>query len=75
LDSGFRAGCNGHNQPIVKTLGNSHTVVKRESAQIGAFETTSDMKFLVNDAKMDAVIYGPGCLKNAHSIDEYVPIE
>ncbi|GBC75714.1 Acetylornithine deacetylase [archaeon HR06] len=35
----------------------------------------TDMRNFVNDAKIPAVTFGPGGLKEAHSIDEYVEIK
>lgn len=35
---------------------------------------TTDQRNLVNDANIPAVIWGPGSLKQAHTVDEYVKI-
>ncbi|MEM3191195.1 MAG: M20/M25/M40 family metallo-hydrolase [Candidatus Parvarchaeota archaeon] len=42
---------------------------------ISGFVASSDMHFLVNEAKIPTIILGPGSLNEAHIIDEYVEEE
>ena len=38
-------------------------------------KATTDMSILVNQGKIPSVIYGPGFLKQAHTIDEFIKID
>lgn len=56
-------------------------VVRRHSKEIAAVAdepfgmiATTDQRNFVNDANMPAVIWGPGSLEQAHTVDEYVEI-
>ena len=38
-------------------------------------KATTDMSILVNQGNIPAVIYGPGFIKQAHTIDEFVEVK
>ena len=42
--------------------------------EVAGFRATSDMSFLVNEAGIDSIIFGPGSLEQAHAVDEWVSI-
>jgi len=42
---------------------------------ITGFTATSDMRFLVSQAKIPTIILGPGSLRQAHIVDEYVEVQ
>ena len=49
-------------------------VIGRDPGVTG-FTATCDMRFLVNEAGIPTIILGPGSLRQAHVIDEYVEAE
>ena len=49
-------------------------VIGRDPGVTG-FTATCDMRFLVNEAGIPTIILGPGSLRQAHVIDEYVEVE
>jgi acetylornithine deacetylase/succinyl-diaminopimelate desuccinylase family protein len=42
---------------------------------VTGFTATCDMRFLVNQAKIPTIILGPGSLRQAHIVDEYVEVQ
>jgi acetylornithine deacetylase len=60
--------------PILSVLGEAHTEVMQERPKIHGVPYGSDLRFFTNDAKIPAVLYGPGDVKMAHSANEYVPL-
>jgi len=42
--------------------------------KISGFQATCDMSYLVNDAGIPSIILGPGDLKQAHTVDEWVSV-
>lgn len=47
----------------------------RRGFKISALPSGCDMRLLNNYAQIPTVIFGPGSIKNAHSVDEFVPID
>lgn len=60
--------------PAVSVLKASHRAVKKEEPVTDVSQTVTDGGWLY-DAGIPSVIYGPGDLKNAHSINEEVSVE
>ncbi len=46
-----------------------------KKARAKLFQATCDMSFLVHDGNIPTIILGPGDLKQAHVVDEWVPID
>ncbi len=61
------------NEEIMTLIGNAMREMNLE-AKATTFPATSDMRFLVNQAKIPTVIFGPGSLNLAHVEDEYVEV-
>jgi acetylornithine deacetylase len=59
---------------IVKQLKETHTEIHHKEPQIHGVPYGSDLRFFTNDAKMSGVLYGPGDVRVAHSLNEFVPI-
>ncbi|MFD0676384.1 MULTISPECIES: acetylornithine deacetylase [unclassified Paenibacillus] len=62
------------NHPAVLVLMSSHESIIREQAIVDVSPTVTDGGWF-GDAGIPAAIYGPGDLRNAHSVNEQVSIE
>ncbi len=60
--------------PICQAVAGAHEQVTGAQARFHGFCAAADSTFL-NMAGIPAIIYGPGDILVAHSIDEYVPID
>lgn len=60
--------------PILTVLGEAHTEVIGQPPGIHGVPYGSDLRFFTNDANIPAVLYGPGDVKLAHSLNEYIPM-
>jgi acetylornithine deacetylase len=59
---------------IVLTLRKFHSQVHGANPEIHGVPYGSDLRFFTNNAKMPAVLYGPGDVRMAHSLNEFVPV-
>jgi acetylornithine deacetylase len=59
---------------IVKKLKETHCEIHHKEPQIHGVPYGSDLRFFTNDAKMSGVLYGPGDVRVAHSLNEFVPV-
>jgi acetylornithine deacetylase/succinyl-diaminopimelate desuccinylase family protein len=59
-------------EQIVKTLVEAATGILGRNAEVGGLSGTTDARFIVNQAKIPTVIFGPGSLSQAHKPNEYV---
>jgi len=64
----------GAEEPIVKLARKAVQKVTGVDPGISGFMATTDMRVLVNQAKIPTVIMGPGNLAQAHVADEFVEI-
>jgi acetylornithine deacetylase/succinyl-diaminopimelate desuccinylase family protein len=63
-------------EPIVKTLRWATEAVTGKDPGVGGWSATCDANYLVNDAHIPTVIFGPGSIAGqAHKPDEYIEIE
>jgi acetylornithine deacetylase len=60
---------------IVKQLKDTHSEIHHKDPEIHGVPYGSDLRFFTNDAKMPGVLYGPGDVRVAHSLNEFVPID
>ncbi|MFQ6089085.1 MAG: M20 family metallopeptidase [Candidatus Methanofastidiosia archaeon] len=63
------------NERIVQSVARNHKKIYRKNANIIISPGFNDSRFLINQAKIPAITYGPGILKMAHMPDEYILID
>jgi acetylornithine deacetylase len=61
--------------PFLAALSSAHRAVAGAAAPLRGVPYGSDLRFFTNHAGMPAVLYGPGDVAWAHSVDEHVPVE
>ena len=61
--------------PFISQLAHAHQLVTGAAPNIEGVPYGSDLRFFTNQAKMSAVLYGPGDVALAHSVNEFVPLE
>jgi len=59
--------------PVLKLLRDMHTSVLKNPSAVHGVPYGSDLRFFTNNASMHAVLYGPGDVSFAHSLDEHIP--
>ena len=57
--------------PLSKCL----SEVSGEKPKLEGVTYGSDLRLFTNHGKMPAVLYGPGDVRNAHAVNEYVTLE
>ena len=60
--------------PILRELAQSHQQMLGAKPPMHGVPYGSDLRFFTNNAKMPAVLYGPGDVRVAHSANEFVPL-
>jgi acetylornithine deacetylase len=61
--------------PIVSALSEAHSEICAASPSVHGVPYGSDLRFFTNHAGMHAVLYGPGDVALAHTLNENIPIE
>lgn len=61
--------------PLVKLLAGSHSHLLGKEPVVRGCEYGSDARLLTNYGHTPAVLYGPGSIRQAHGINEYVEVE
>lgn len=61
--------------PIVQAVGAAHDAVVGRPSAVHGVPYGSDLRFFTNDAAMPAVLYGPGDVDVAHTVDESVSLD
>ncbi len=61
--------------PMVKILAQSHEAILSERPIVRGCEYGSDARLLTNYGKTPSVIYGPGCIQQAHAVNEFIKID
>jgi acetylornithine deacetylase len=59
---------------VVQRIAAAHTLLTGSTVGMHGVPYGSDLRFYVNDAQMPAVLFGPGDVRLAHTVDEHVPI-
>ena len=61
--------------PVLQLLRDSHLSVLKRAPAVHGVSYGSDLRFFTNNANMHAVLYGPGDVSLAHSLDEHIPFQ
>lgn len=61
--------------PLIAILEQNHSELCGGAAVVRGCEYGSDARLLTNYANTPTVLYGPGCIQQAHSVNEYIDIE
>ena len=70
----FESGQTALTDPIVQSVRDWHAVVFNKSAVMQGVTYGSDLRLFTNHAQVPAVLYGPGNVLHAHTVDEYVEL-
>jgi len=62
-------------EEIVKLVSNCYKEVSSKKSEVAGIAGTTDARFLINQGRTPTLIFGPGSLTQAHTIDEFVEIE
>lgn len=74
FEATFEAGQTDLDSPILNVLGASHRSVLRRDAVLEGVTYGSDLRLFTNHASIPAVLYGPGDVVNAHTVDEFIDL-
>jgi acetylornithine deacetylase len=70
----FEPGETPDGAPILRTIHDAHSTVCGRSPSMHGVPYGSDLRLFTRHAGMHAVLYGPGDIRVAHSLNEYVPL-
>ena len=62
-------------EQIVQEVKNALNKVINKDPTISGMKATTDMSILVNQGNIPSVIYGPGFIKQAHTVDEFIEVK
>lgn len=71
----FESGATPADAPILSTLGASHRQATGHPPDIEGVTYGSDLRLFTNHAEMPAVLYGPGDVREAHSVNESIALD
>ena len=71
----FESGETDVRDPIVGLLSESHREIVGKEPQFQGVPYGSDLRLFTNHGKIPAILYGPGDVVHAHSVNEFVPLE
>lgn len=71
----FESGATPADAPILGTLGASHRQATGHPPDIEGVTYGSDLRLFTNHADMPAVLYGPGDVREAHSVNESIALD
>lgn len=75
IEGQFEPGQTSFAEPIVKALSNSHAEVIGSHPKIQGVPYGSDLRLFTEHGKLPAVLYGPGDVAFAHTVEEHVELE
>jgi acetylornithine deacetylase len=71
----FESGETDVREPIVGLLADSHRDVVGSKPKLNGVPYGSDLRLFTNHGKIPAVLYGPGDVANAHTVNEFISLE
>lgn len=70
----FEPGSTSLEAPIIKTIGACHETITGKDPGMEGVTYGSDLRLFTNHARIPAVLYGPGNVLDAHTVDESISI-
>lgn len=70
----YESAASPADSPLASALREASAAAADVPTESWGYTAACDVRFLVNEGGMDAVVWGPGALAQAHSQDEYVPV-
>jgi acetylornithine deacetylase len=70
----FESGATDTDAPILRALAACHEAIAGEVPELQAVTYGSDLRLFTNYARIPAVLYGPGDVANAHTVDEFIEL-
>jgi acetylornithine deacetylase len=71
----FESGATDPEAPILRELSRCHAAIAGEAPDLQGVTYGSDLRLFTNYARVPAVLYGPGDVVNAHTVDEFIEID
>jgi acetylornithine deacetylase len=71
----FESGQTPHDSPIVQAVSAGHAQTLGQAPVVQGVTYGSDLRLFTNHGDIPAVLYGPGDVANAHTVNEYVDLE
>lgn len=71
----FESGETPQDSPIVRTIAESHELTFGQPPIVQGVTYGSDLRLFTNHADTPAVLYGPGNIFDAHTVNEHVELE
>jgi acetylornithine deacetylase len=71
----FESGQTPRDSPIVQAVSAAHTQTLGQAPVVQGVTYGSDLRLFTNHGNIPAVLYGPGDVANAHTVDEYVELQ
>jgi acetylornithine deacetylase len=71
----FESGQTPQNAPIVQTVSESHAKVFGSAPVVQGVTYGSDLRLFTNHAATPTVLYGPGNILDAHTVNEHVDLD
>jgi len=71
----FESGQTPPDSPIVQSIADCHTQMCGRAPVVQGVTYGSDLRLFTNHGGIPAVLYGPGNVLNAHTVDEFVELE
>ncbi|UCH95104.1 MAG: ArgE/DapE family deacylase [Candidatus Aminicenantes bacterium] len=75
IEGQFEPGTTNMQEPIIQTLSVCHEAVLDEKIKFAGATYGSDLRLFTNYAHIPAVLYGPGNVKDAHTVNESILID
>ncbi|MHA2247172.1 MAG: ArgE/DapE family deacylase [Candidatus Hodarchaeales archaeon] len=75
VEGQFESGETKLDEPIIKQVSNCHENIFRKPPEIKGVTYGADLRLFTNHAKIPTILYGPGDLSHAHTIDEFISID
>ena len=71
----FESGETDVKEPIIGLLADSHRDITGAGPKLNGVPYGSDLRLFTNHGKIPAVLYGPGDVAHAHTVNEFIPLE